>query len=575
MPMPVSSPEFSKRPLLQLTLIVALTAATFLPTLNNGFIWDDDYHVTENAAVKDPAGLGRIWFTHEMSQYYPLAITSFWLEHKMWGLQPAGYHAVNVLLHTVNAILFWLILLKLAPRIAFICAILFAVHPIQVETVAWISERKNLLGLLFYFLSFLAFLKFDDSRRKSLYALSLGFFLCALLSKPVTASLGAMLLFYGWWKGHMTRQYAVKILPFLGLGMVAGLHAISLEAIKVGAQGEAWNLAFVERCLLAGRIVWFYLVKTWLPVGDFLFFYPRWDIQASNPFWWTYLITAVAIWAVLFRLRPRIGNTGVILYSAYIVSIAPMAFINIYPLLYSYVFDHFSYFSVAFLFMMLCGCAVAGKDRALAALPPDKQDIIKTSLYVLTTVFVILLSFKSFGLTQNYANVNVLWENVIAKNQGSWAAYNNLGSAYIKQGRSDKAIPVLEKAVQLKSDYAQAFNNLGAAYAQAHDFSRAAMNFQKAIELSPRMPSSYCNLADLYAVQDQYDAAAALYSKAIELSPRKTMIYTKLAIVLSLQGRRQEAAAVMKIIETIDPDNARAHQNLMAQVLKGVFEKGK
>jgi protein O-mannosyl-transferase len=571
--MPISSPEFNKRPLLQLTLIVALTAATFLPTLKNGFVWDDNEFVTENAAVKDPAGLGRIWFTHEMPQYYPLVFTGFWLEHKIWGLHPAGYHAVNVLLHMANAILFWLILLQLAPRIAFICAILFAVHPIQVETVAWISEQKNLFGLLFYLLSFLAFLKFHDSRKKGFYALSLGFYLCALLSKTIAASLGVMILLYCWWKGIRIRQHAAKISLFLGLGILACLHTIFLETVNIGAQGVTWNLTFVERCLLAGRIVWFYLIQTWLPVGDFLFFYPRWDIQASSPFWWAYLIAAVAIWAVLFRLRPRIGKTAIILYSAYILSIAPMAFFNIYPMLFSYVADHFSYFSVALLFMMLCGCAVTGKDRVLAAIAPDKRGIIKIAVYALTTVFVILLSYKSFSLTKNYANGTVLFENLIAKNQGAWAAYNNLGNAYIAQGRPDKAIPVLEKTVQLRSDYALGFNNLGAAYAQIHDAPRAALNFQKAIELAPRMPSAYSNLADLYAVQDQYDAAAALYSKAIELSPRNSMIYIKLAIVLNLQGHKQEAAAVMKTIETIDPDNAQAHKDLMAKVLNGILEK--
>jgi protein O-mannosyl-transferase len=573
MPMPISAPEFNKRPLLQLALIVALTAATFLPTLKNGFIFDDRDLVTENAAVKDPSGLGRIWFTYETRQYYPLVFTGFWLEHKLWGLHPAGYHAVNVLLHTMNAILFWLILLQLAPRIAFICAILFAVHPIQVETVAWVSEQKNLLGLLFYFLSFLAFLKFHDSRKKRLYALSIGFYVCALLSKSVAASLGIMIIFYCWWKGRTIRQHAAKISLFLGLGIAAILQSIILESVYVGAQGAAWNLTFVERCLLAGRIVWFYLVQTWLPLGNFLFFYPRWEIQASSPFWWAYLITVIAVWAVLFRLRSRIGNTAVILYSAYILSIAPMAFFNIFPMLFSYVADHFSYFSVAFLFMMLCGCAVAGKDRVLAAIPPGKRGIMRTSIYVLTTIFVLLLSCKSFGLTKNYANGTVLFENLIVKNQGAWAAYNNLGNAYIAQGRPDKAIPVLEKTVQLRSDYALGFNNLGAAYAQIHDTSRAALNFQKAIELAPRMPSAYSNLADLYAFQDQYDAAAALYSKAIELNPRNSMIYIKLAIVLSLQGHKQEAAAVMKAIETIDPDNARAHKDLMAKVLDGILEK--
>ncbi|MEO6436814.1 MAG: O-GlcNAc transferase, partial [Tepidisphaeraceae bacterium] len=263
-------------------LLIALTLVAYGPALRGGFIWDDDDYVTENVNLRSAEGLSRIWLAPTASpQYYPIVFTTFWVEHQLWGVGASGYHLVNVLLHATAALLLWRVLKSLTVPGAYLAACLFAVHPVHVESVAWISERKNVLSAVFYFAAALAYVacympmpRSKNSHaetpkpRSNLYLLSLLLFIAALLSKTVTCSLPAALLLVMWWKhGRLTRGDIASLAPFFLIGFVFAMFTVWLERSHVLAVGPEWDLSLIDRLLLAARAIWFYATKLIFPFG--------------------------------------------------------------------------------------------------------------------------------------------------------------------------------------------------------------------------------------------------------------------------------------------------------------------
>jgi hypothetical protein len=271
-------------------LLLLIILAAYQQVWHAGYIWDDDSYVTKNATLRDLHGLWRIWFEVAATpQYYPLVHTSFWIEHHLWGLNPLGYHLVNLVLHALGAILLWRGLLRLGIPGAWLAAAIFAVHPVEVESVAWITERKNVLSAVFYFAAALTYLRFETARdekdqagqRWYLYFASLFLFVLALLSKTVACSLPAALLLVRWWKsGRIKWRDILALLPFFAFGLGLGLLTAWLEKHHVRAEGEEWALTFGQRFLIAGRALWFYASKLLWP-ANLIFIYPRWDVSAA------------------------------------------------------------------------------------------------------------------------------------------------------------------------------------------------------------------------------------------------------------------------------------------------------
>ncbi len=361
-----------------------LVLVAYLPAFSGGFVWDDDYHVTNNSTLLSLDGLRRIWLEPgAVPQYYPLVHTSFWVEHHLWGNDPRGYHAVNVLLHCAATLFLWRVLVRLRVPGAWLGAALFAVHPVEVESVAWIAERKNLLAAVFGLASLLAYLRFsplesDAESSKSAeaapperrspqgsaawryYAVSLAFFVAALLSKTVIAVLPAVLLVITWWKrGKLTRRNLALVAPFFAVALPLALQTVWLEKHHVGATGEAWALSLLERVLIAGRALWFYVGKLVWP-ANLTFFYSRWTIDASV--WWQYLfpLAAAATMIALWLLRGRLGRgppAAALIFAG--VLLPALGFFDVYPMRYSFVADHFQYHAS----MALLALAGAGARR--------------------------------------------------------------------------------------------------------------------------------------------------------------------------------------------------------------------
>ena len=338
--------------------LAILCGIVYTHFLQNSFIWDDDYYLTQNPHLKNVDGLKRIWFDMLATpQYYPLVFTSFWIEHKFWGLDPLGYHLDNIIIHCINTILLWRILSFLEVKGSWLAATIFLIHPIQAESVAWISERKNLLSGFFSFLSLYFFFQFynldkssnfneDQNGKRSwtVYGISLFFFICALLSKTIACTLPAVILLIYWWKQNcIRRRLFLMMVPYFAIGLGAATLTIWLEKFQVGAMGHEWEFSFVDRFLIAGRVLWFYIGKLVWP-NPIIFIYPRWVIDSS--IWWQYIypITFLLLVFMLWYWRKNIGRGPLTAILFFAGSLFPaLGFFNVYPMRYSFVADHFQY----------------------------------------------------------------------------------------------------------------------------------------------------------------------------------------------------------------------------------------
>jgi tetratricopeptide (TPR) repeat protein len=545
-------------------LLFALVVAVYLPVLQAGFIWDDDSYVVANRALRSGAGLWRIWTdVNATPQYYPLVHTMFWIERHLWGLHPAGFHLVNVILHGLAAVLLWQVLARLRVPGAWLASALFALHPVTVESVAWITERKNVLSAVFYFASALAYLRFVEladsgpvRKRRWFYAGALALFVAALLSKTVTCSLPAALLLVLWWKrGRLDKRDILALAPFFAVGVALGLTTAWLEKHHVGAEGVAWSLSFSQRCLIAGRALWFYAEKIVWP-ARLTFIYPRWDVQSGVWWQWLFPITAVGLIAALWLARRRIGRGPIVAVLFFAGTLAPaLGFVNVYPMRYSFVADHFQYLAAVGLFALIG----AGMKR----LPPGVAAGVLTVLAAL-----------SWHQERIYQNVETLWSDTLAKNPGCWMAHNNLGMALAGQRRFDAAIDEYRQSVEINPQNAEGWCNWGAILSFSGQWDEAMKLYRKALAANPNYSLAHYNLGVALAEHEQWDEAIEEYHQALRNSGDNATPYYRLAVALSVKRRTDEAIQADRKAVELEPEYADALNHLgFLLMLKGQMDE--
>jgi tetratricopeptide (TPR) repeat protein len=563
-----------------LFFLVALAA--YFPALQGDFLWDDAGHVT-NPALQPWSGLARIWFEPGVTQqYYPLLHSAFWLEHKLWGDAVFGYHLVNVLQHALAATLFGVLLRRLAVPGAWLAAGLFLLHPVCVESVAWISEQKNTLSLLLYLGAALAYLRFDAGRSPRQYALALVLFAGALLTKTVTASLPAALLVVLWWeRGRLDwRRDVMPLLPWFALGAGGGLFTAHFERVLIGAQGAGFTLGLADRLVLAGRVFWFYLGKLIWP-AELIFVYPRWSIDASVAWQWLGTVAGLALLGGLIGWSRR--NRGplaiALLFGGSLFPV--LGFVNVYPFVFSYVADHFQYLASLAIF--------AAGGVGLARLP-------RPAGIIATVALAAVLGFVTRNQAATYRNDVTLYETTLQRNPDAWLAHQNLGVILADSGQYAAALPHIERTLALRPDYAEALNNLGNCLTQLGRAAEAVVPLERAIQLEPRYAAAHNNLGTTFmalgradegrakfetAVRLQPDYTAALlnlgqalasarripealphFSRAVELNPTNPAARLQLGTVLALQARYAEALPHFEAALELDPESADAHLRL-------------
>lgn len=514
-----------------------------------GFIWDDPDYVINNPNLRDWEGLRRTWLVKtSLPQWYPLVHTTFWVEYQVWGLWSKGYHVVNAVLHGVGVLLLWRVLrgLGFGPGAAVMGAAVWGLHPVQVESVAWITERKNTLSGMLYFASAMALLKWnglvgDTSRRQwGWYGVAFGLFVLALLSKTVVASLPAAWLVVVWWKrGRITRQDVLAMLPLFAIGYYFASITAHLEREHVGAQGVEWAFGFWERLWIAGRGVWFYLACLGFPVG-LAFMYERvipgavWGWIAAG----SVVLVLVGLWAGSRGTRPRIGRGWFAGGAIFVGTVFPaLGFVNVFPHRYSFVADHFQYIASV--------GVLAGVGWWAGRWP----GVVRGGL-------VVVLVGLTMGRAVVFRDELTLWEDTARKTPGNWMVWTNLARVYgersdaeglVRDARREvqrKREELLKRAVEVADNVGgrgDALITLGYLYEEMGRKELAASAYDQAAEVNPQSTQAWVGVGRMRFGAGDFDGARLAVERALKISEKDATAWAALGEVLVVKGEWKEA----------------------------------
>jgi tetratricopeptide (TPR) repeat protein len=563
------TPLIDRSSLVVLGGLLLVTLAAYLPVWHGGMLWDDDAHLTR-ASLRSLSGLWRIWFDlGATQQYYPVAHSAFWVMHRLWGDATLGYHLVNIVLHACSAWLVFLILRRLAIPGAMLAAAIFALHPIEVESVAWMTELKNTLSGVGYLGAMLAYLHFDSSRARRMYLTAIALFVLALLSKTVTATLPAALLVIFWWqRGTLRwREDVAPLVPFLGVGAGLGLLTAWVERTQIGAEGAAFQFTIIERCLIAGRAFWFYLWKLVWPT-NLTFIYPRWHV--SQQVAWQYIFPlaaiALAIGLWMYRNTSRAPLAAMLFFAGTLFP--ALGFFNVYPFIYSFVADHFQYLA-GLGPIVLFSAALA----TIATRWPARSTAIVAAVALIVCAPAAVLTWNQ---THEYADAETLYRTTLERNRDCWMAYINLGKLRQDEARArgndpallEQALSMFQKAVSIEPRISQAHNNLGALLLTMGRDEDALAEFRKAVDLKPSDPEVHQNISLALQRLGRTEESAAEAQASLKLQPDQAAAHLTLADALQSQGRLDEAIREYAAALQLAPDDAEARNNYGSALAK-------
>lgn len=556
-----SRPGWDRDSLRAVALIVLIVLA-YLPVWRAGFIWDDDAHVTANPRIIGPEGLREIWTT-PAANYFPLVLTTFRAIHAVWGLDPLPYHLANVVLHAVAALLLWRVLRQLAVPGAWLGAAVWALHPVQAESVAWISELKNTQSAVFFLASASFFIRWLKAPTPAAspswnwhYGAALGCALLALLSKPSTVMLPVLLGLVWWWR-HERWSWRAAVLwlaPFFALSALTSGWAIWEQKYHALALGSDWNQSPPERLAIAGRAVWFYIGKLLWP-EPLVFVYPRWQIATTSLL--AYLpALAVGLTLVGTAWLARSGRRlGLLIVGGFVALLFPvLGFFTVYYFIYSYVADHFQYLAsmvaLPALVAALVGCRVFARGAPLRLAPVGAAALLAG------------LGMLTYRETQEYRDSTTLWSATLTRNPSAWIAHINLGKEQFQRGQIDDAMVHYRAALQLRPRDATAHFDLGTAWLAKRDPAQALPEFETAVALDPKYARAHHNLGTALVQLNRIDEALPHFVEAIRLKPNFGDAHRNLAFTLLMLGRTTEAQAHLRTALELNPADARARRAL-------------
>ncbi len=540
-------------------ILATTTIFAYRPAWHGGFLWDDDAYVTNNELLVAPDGLHGIWFSLDSpSQYFPLVYTTFRIEHALWGLNPSGYHWVNILLHVANALLVWRLLARLNVPGAWLAGAIFALHPVQVESVAWITERKNVLMGFFFLLALLAWVVFVDERTKRpwhFYGLALVLYGLALSAKSTACTLPAALLLILWLQNKQINwRRILQIIPFFLLGLGMGLVAIWWERYHQGTRGTLFALGPIERILIASRAIWFYLGKLLWP-STLTFIYPRWTISPANPLDYAWLLAAGGLCALIYFARRYTDRSAEVAALFFVATLSPvLGFIMLYTFRYTFVADHYQYLACIGPIALVCA-GVASLANAFRG--RGRRLFFGAAVCVVATLAV--LTWRQSAM---YADIEALWRTTLARNPVCWMAHNNLGIVLFQKGEIDEAIAHYRKTLQMQPDFSDADYNLGNALVQKGEIDEAILHCQKAVMVQPFDPDAQVALGNALFQKGLVDDAIVHYEKALALRPYYVIAHYSLSTALLQKGELDAAISHCKAALSIRPEHAEARINL-------------
>jgi tetratricopeptide (TPR) repeat protein len=549
-------------------VLATVTIFAYRPAWHGGFLWDDDAYIINNQLLTAPHGWQRIWFSLDSpSQYFPLTYSTFRIEHALWGLNTTGYHWVNLLLHVGNAFLVWAVLAWLRVPGSWLAAAIFALHPVQVESVAWITERKNVLMGFFFLLTLLAWIAFVDNRTRRpgiLYCLALIAYALALSAKATACTLPAALFLILWLqKKPITMRRLTQIVPFVVLGIGMGLLAVWWERYHQGThRGLFTFLSPIERILVASRAVWFYLSKIFWP-SDLTFIYPRWNISPADLLHYVWLLAGIAACVVIYFLRRYFGRSVEVAAAFFVVTLSPvLGFIMLFTFRYTFVADHYQY--------LACIGPIALASAGIVSLF-DKFAQYRVLMVGGALLLVASLGTLTWRQAATYTDIETLWRTTLARNPECWMAHTNLGLVLLQKPKIDEAIAHYRAALRMQPDSWDAEYNLGTALLGKGQVDEAILHCERAVGMRPTDPDSRVSLGDALLQKGRVDDAIAHYQKAMMLDPEHFLARYGLSRALLEKGELDSAIQVCRSALSLRPSDADCHTTLAI----ALEEKGK
>ena len=536
-----------------------MTIFAYRPTWHGGFLWDDDAYIINNELLTAPDGWQRIWFSLDSpSQYFPFTYSTFRIEHALWGLDTTGYHWVNLLLHVGNALLVWAVLARLKVPGSWLAAAIFALHPVQVESVAWITERKNVLMGFFFLLTLLAWIAFVDKRSRRpwmFYCLALISYVLALSAKATACTLPAALFLILWLqKKPITMRRFIQIVPFVVLGIGMGLLAVWWERYHQGTnRGVFTFLSPMERILVASRAVWFYLSKIFWP-SNLTFIYPRWNISPADLIDYIWLLAGIAACVAIYFIRRYFGRSVEVAAAFFVATLTPvLGFIMLFTFRYTFVADHYQY--------LACIGPIALASAGIVTLSD------RFTHYRAVIVSAALLVVASFGTltwrqAATYSDIETLWRTTLARNPECWMAHTNIGIVFLQQGKIDDAIAHYRLALQMQADSWDAEYNLGTALVAKGQVDEAILHCERAVGMRPTDPDAQVSLGNALFAKGRIDEAIAHYQKAITAQPDHFLARYSLGHALLEKGELEGAIQVCRSALLLRPSDADCQTTL-------------
>jgi tetratricopeptide (TPR) repeat protein len=508
-------------------VLAAITVLVYVPAMRAGFIWDDGDMVTNNPLIKSAHGLHDIWLGKNLTDYHPLTYSVFWLEWRCWGMNPAGYHIVNILLHAAGVVLLWLVLRQLRVPGSWLAALLFGVHPVCVASVAWIAELKNTLSMVFYLAALWCWLRSEEGEKwnRRFYALALLFFLLALLAKVSVVVLPAVLLLLAWWqRGRISRRDWERAAPFFLLAVALGLFGMTFQN-----KYTALNDPLPERLLGGGWAVWFYLWKIFWPV-HLTIIYPRWNIQAASPAAWIPGICFAAMLFVFWRKRAGWGRPLLLATGYFLIALAPV--LGPFRLVYLYfaqAADHLQYLAMPSIVALAAaaGCQWFGLSRWTR----------RARVAAVAAVLAVL----TWQNQSRFADMSSLWRDNLAKNPNSFQALIFVGAEEERRGHYEQAGELFQRALALRPQSFEANLNLGIVFDDQGRTNDAAAQAKTALQIKPGDPDAQVLLARLLDKQGRVEEAAEHLHAAVRVAPDNVAARQNLGDLLVKQGRYDEA----------------------------------
>lgn len=535
------------------------TVSAFWPALHGGFIWDDDVHLTANPSIIGPQGLKEIWTT-SAAVYYPLTLTTFWIQHLLWGLNPFPFHLMNIGVHAAVAVVLWRVLLRLNVRGAWFAAALWALHPVQAESVAWITELKNTQSGLFYVITIWFFLRWisagTSAERKVqwAYVASVLFALLAILSKTSTVMLPVILALCWWWKeGKWRLRNTLWLLPFLLVSTAAGIWTIWEQAHHSGAMGAEWSQTWPERIVIAGRIVWFYLGKLIWP-HPLSFIYPRWMVDSAKPLAYVPTLVVLVTLFVLWRKRNGFARPLFFAFAYFVTSLLPVSdLFDVYFFRYSFVADHFQYLA-----------AIGPLSLAMASIAVV-ADTAKTADRIQPIVcggILLLCGVLSWQQSTIYVDSLTLWRDTVRKNPNAWMARTNLGAELDDQGRYAEATLEYRAALRINPNDAGAHNNLATHLAEDGQTHQAIQEWNEALRIQPNNAAAQANRAYALLQVGRKTEAFEGWERALKINPDLSSAHYDYGVALMQTGQIDPAIQHLDRALQLGRNDAAVHYRM-------------